>query len=62
MSEQTRYVAVVDMYVYASSDEEAKEKAREITIKLRKEHDNRAGVIELYEQPIGSGHYRDVKL
>lgn len=55
---EKRYVAVIDLYVYAENDESAKQKAEEIAMGLDKQTDNKASVIQLVERPFGIGPCR----
>ena len=56
-----RYVAVIDLYIYAESDEDAKLQANTITKTLDDKEDNHAKVIELGEQPFGTTHFRKIQ-
>lgn len=49
-----RYVVVIDMYVYADSDEQATAQALEIAGELDYCHDNKAAVISVGKQQFGS--------
>lgn len=62
MSKEKRYTVTIDLYVWAGSDEEVAQLAREIAQKLReKEVDNGAKVIDIYETPFGIFESRAVK-
>lgn len=55
-----RYVATIDMYVYAESDEQAKAKADKIAMTLYNDDDCKAAVTEIGEQPFGTMEYRKI--
>jgi hypothetical protein len=59
---EKRYVGKIDFYVWATSDEEAKEIAKEIAKLLDKKHDNRAALIALGEKAPGIGNYRKIEI
>ena len=62
MSEQKRYVVTLDAYAYADSDEQARQIAQELAVKLRKNDDNHAGVVSIHEVPSGTiGQAREIK-
>lgn len=50
---EKRYVAVIDFYIYANSDEEAKKKAQTMCTQID-DGENECSVIKLAEQPTGS--------
>lgn len=55
-----RYVATIDLYVYAESDEQAKAKADKIAMTLYIDDDCKASVTEIGEQPFGTMEYRKI--
>lgn len=59
---EKRFVAQIDFYVYANSDEEAKQKAEAICKGMRNEQDNHATLNELVEQPFGTLGNRKINL
>ena len=58
---EKRYTVTADFYLYAESDEEAKEKASNWAYWQRKEHDNQANVLEIHETPFASLTARKLK-
>lgn len=59
---KTRYVAVIDFYVYADNDQQAEEKAKAICKELRNKDDNHATLQELVEQPFGVFGNRPIEI
>jgi len=57
-----RYVAVIDFYVWAEDDEDAKQQAIQIAKDLADKEDNRAQLIQLASQPTGTLGNREIKL
>lgn len=57
-----RYIAKIDFYVYAESDNEAKKNAQEIAQDVSKIDDNQASVIGLSEQLFGTLGCREIQL
>ena len=51
---EMRYVATMDFYVWAHSDQEAVEQSRAIANNLAGEFDNRANVLSVVKQPHGT--------
>lgn len=49
-----RYVATIDCYIWAESDEDAKSQSIKLTKQLDKQYDNDAAVVSLFEQPVGT--------
>ena len=56
-----RYVAVIDFYINADNDNQALKEAEKIARALDVKFDNKASVIELYEQPFGTMSNRKIK-
>lgn len=54
MAEDKRYVAVVEFYVYAKTDEEATEKAKAMCKEQDKKNDDRCSLVKLVEQPFAT--------
>lgn len=54
MSKERRYSQTIERVFYARNDREAKVKAARFTEKLRKEEDNQANTLFLYETPFAS--------
>ena len=65
MDGQKRYAVVVDLYIYAETDAEAKEKAKQFTEDaqfLVDNTENKAEVISIHESEFGKiGKGREVK-
>ena len=57
-----RYVVTLDAYVWAESDEKAREKSAEYANYLQRYGDNRAAVIGLCEQPFGKMYNRQIRI
>lgn len=55
-----RYVTTMDIYVYASSDEEAIEKSVQLADEIAKKDDNHCEVINIVEQPFATIGNRQV--
>lgn len=62
MEEKKRYVATIQLYVYAECDEQATLEARKLAYSLDTAHDNKAAVIELVEQEFGKLTHKKIKL
>ena len=62
MPQKKRYIATVSFYVYAETDEKAKEIVRSIQEKERKQYDNYYDVQCLEEQPFASFKRRKINL
>lgn len=62
MGNLRRYVAVIDVYVYAESDEEALELVNNIDDKINIEGFSRFNITELVEQPTGTLGNRLIEL
>lgn len=60
--ELNRYVATVDFYVWADSDEDAIYQARHIAAQQSTKRDDRCSVIDIVEQPQGKIGNRKVVL
>lgn len=50
---EKRYIATIEIYVYAEDDKQALIASRQITRKLNDNYDCRAKVSELHESPFG---------
>jgi len=65
MAKETRYAVVVSLYVYAETDEQAKEKAQQFAQDVRfvvDRTENNASVVSIVEAPFGTiGQAREVK-
>jgi len=59
---QKRYVGILDLYLFAETDEEAIIQIKELAKKIAEEDDNRCGVVDLVEQPIGTLNNRKIKI
>lgn len=57
---EKRYVAVIDFYVWAESDEEATKKVRDLCKIQDAKNDDKCSLIELAEQPFGTLSSRKV--
>lgn len=57
---EERYVAEADFYVYAHSDEEAEQKARELSSRIDVETDNNMTINHLHEVGYDFGHSRKI--
>lgn len=55
-----RYVAVVEFYVWAETDDEAIELAKAVCKKQNDEKDNNCELVNLVEQPVGTFGNRQV--
>ena len=53
-----RYAATIDLYIYANSDKEAREKAQKMAELLRKEDDNHASVISVERAEFGEVKFK----
>jgi len=54
MENKNRYVVIIDMYVYADSNDEAIEEAKRIAKELDSKYDNKADVMEVIKHNFGS--------
>jgi hypothetical protein len=59
-SAQKRYVAETDYYIFANSDNEAEDKAREVANEIDKKYDNGSNLKHLTEKGFGSTHSRKI--
>lgn len=55
-----RYIAVIDLFIYADSDEDALRQAQEFADRENAKNDNNCKVIELFENRFGSLESRKV--
>mgnify|MGYP000524604469 FL=1 len=61
MSEK-RYVATIEMYVYAENDYMAKKRAHDLKLSIEnRRHSDQVKVTEIVEQPFGSFDYRKLE-
>jgi len=65
MDNKKRYVVTIDFYIYAESDEQAKEKAKQFVDDVQfvvDKTENNASVVSINEAPFGKiGNSREVK-
>lgn len=54
MDKEMRYVATMDFYVWANSDQDAAEQAKSIASELDRKFDNRASITSLVKQEHGT--------
>ena len=54
MENLKRYVATIDVYIYAESDEQAIELTKNLDDKIKLDDFSRFNVLELVEQPTGT--------
>jgi hypothetical protein len=54
MENKNRYVVVIDMYVYADSNDEAIQEAKRIANEIDMKYDNKADVMEVIKHNFGS--------
>lgn len=57
-----RYTFSVNMFLFAESDEEAKELAEAFAREIDMREDNKAKVVSLGEAPFGKTEYREIKI
>lgn len=57
-----RFVATIQLYVYGKNDLDAKIRAENLAKMLDRVTDGRAKLIELVEQPEGTGRNRQIKI
>lgn len=57
-----RYTYTMDAYLWAENEEEAIKRANKIIATERKEHDNQANLLELYETPFATLTARKINL
>lgn len=57
-----RYAVTIDLYLWANSDEEAREQAKKLCRKLNRAEDCDAAPISLHTAPFGSMKNEEVKL
>lgn len=57
---EKRYVAVVDFYVWAQSDEDALRQAEDICNMIKEKDDNGASIIEMAENKPGINNNREI--
>lgn len=62
LGQEKRYVATVEFYVWANSDEEAKAQAAAVASELDAKYDNRASVKEIGGQQFGTLDYNKIDL
>lgn len=62
MSREQRYVAEVDFFIWANSDEEAKAQAQAIAAELDSKYDNRASVKTLGLKSPGIGNFQPIDI
>tara|TARA_R110002012_G_scaffold92952_1_gene225567 strand:- start:259 stop:498 length:240 start_codon:yes stop_codon:yes gene_type:complete len=56
---ENRYVATIEMYVYADNDYMAKKRANDLKLSIEnRRHSDHVKVTEIGEQPFGSFDYR----
>jgi hypothetical protein len=59
MSKEKRYVATIEMYVYAENDYMAKKRANDLKLSIEnRRHSDQVVVKEIGEQPFASFDYR----
>lgn len=56
-----RYTVTSDFYLYADSDEEAKQKADAFNRKMRDKYDNQSNILTIHETPVGTLSARQIK-
>ncbi len=56
-----RYTVTVDLYVYAETDEKAKQEAEFYKEHIELVEDNKANVVSIFETPFASFKKREVK-
>jgi len=61
MKEQ-RYVAEVDFFIWANSDEDARTQAQAIAAELDSKYDNRAAIKSLGLKPSGLGNFSSINI
>ena len=62
MGKEKRYAVTVDLYVYAETDEKAKEEAEFYKEHIQLVADNKANVVSIHEAPFAKiGNLREVK-
>ena len=54
MGNLKRYVATIDVYIYAESDEQAIELTKNLDDKIKLDNFNAFNILELAEQPTGT--------
>jgi hypothetical protein len=57
-----RYTTIVDFYIYAENDDEAKEEAKRFAKQIDTKMDNKCKVLELHYTPFGSIKNRKIEL
>jgi 3-methyladenine DNA glycosylase AlkD len=62
LSREQRYVATMEFYVWAESDEEAKVEANRMAEEMQIKYDNQASIKELGNQPYGTMNYTKIDL
>ena len=60
IQEKKRYVAEIDLYIWANDDEDARMQAQNIAKEIDAKYDNRASVKSLGHQPSGSLDYSQI--
>lgn len=59
---ENRYVATIEMYVYADNDYMAKKRANDLKLSIEnRRHSDHVRVTEIGEQPFGSFDYRKLE-
>ena len=59
MSKEKRYVATIEMYVYAENDYMAKKRANDLKLSIEnRRHSDQVKITEIGEQPFASFDYR----
>ncbi len=59
---ENRYVATIEMYVYAENDYMAKKRANDLKLSIEnRRHSDQVKVTEIGEQPFGSFDYRKLE-
>ena len=59
---ENRYVATIEMYVYAENDYMAKKRAHDLKLSIEnRRHSDQVKVTEIGEQPFGSFDYRKLE-
>ena len=61
MSKEKRYVATIEMYVYAENDYMARKRAHQMKKKIDEKYGGGVGILELGEQPFASFDYRKLE-
>lgn len=62
MEKQKRYTVTIDLYVYASTDDEAIKEAKKVIDTLENKDDCKAEILSIFETPFGViGEAREIK-